>query len=112
MPGRPSIALEDALMQWDIRFAARRLAARPAHTALIIAMLGLGIGAATAVFSVVDQTLLRPAPFAFADRLVDVLDRNGRRGGGGNNLTPLKIAGWQAQPALFERFEGYAPIQL
>jgi putative ABC transport system permease protein len=96
----------------DIRYAIRRLAARPGHTLLIIAMIGLGIGAATAVFSVVDQTLLRSAPFAFADRLVDVLDRNGKGGGGGNNLTPQKIAGWQAQPSVFERFEGYAPITL
>ncbi len=40
----------------------------------MILILGIGIGATTAVFSVVDQTVLRPAPFAYADRLVDVLD--------------------------------------
>jgi predicted permease len=93
----------------DLTLALRRLTARPLSTALLIVVVGVGIGAATTVFSVVDQLLLRPAPFAFADRLVDVLDTNRKTGGGGSNLTPKKIAGWQAQPALFERFESYAP---
>jgi putative ABC transport system permease protein len=89
----------------DTQLAVRRLAARPGYTALLVLIVGVGVGAATTVFSVVDQLLLRPAPFAFADRLVDVLDPRG------NNLTPEKIAGWQGQPALFERFEAAAPLQ-
>ena len=96
----------------DVQIALRRLLARPGHTALLIAIVGVGIGAATTVFSVVDQLLLRSAPFLHADRLVDVLDTNRKSGGGGNSLTPEKIAGWQAQPALFERFEGAMPAQL
>jgi predicted permease len=94
-----------------IRLAVRRLLSRPAYTGLLILIVGAGIGAATTVYSVVDQLLLRPAPFAFADRLVDVFDTNRVTRGGGNNLTPEKIAGWQAQPALFERFEGAMPVQ-
>ena len=89
----------------NLQLAIRRLLARPGHTTLLILIVGVGIGAATTVYSVVDQLLLRPAPFAFADRLVDVLDPRG------NNLTPEKIAGWQAQPALFERLEGAMPAQ-
>ena len=58
----------------DLRLAFRRFRFKPAHTLLMILILGIGIGATTAVFSVVDQTVLRPAPFAYADRLVDVLD--------------------------------------
>jgi putative ABC transport system permease protein len=77
----------------------------------MILILGIGIGAATAVFSVVDQTVLRPAPFAHADRLVDVIDFDRIRGGGGNLLTPVKIVGWQSEAALFEAFEAYAPRQ-
>ena len=95
----------------EITLAIRRLLSRPWYTAILVAIVGVGIGAATTVFSVVDQLLLRPPPFAYADRLVDVLDTNRTGGGGGNNLTPEKIAGWQAQPALFERFEVYAPAQ-
>jgi putative ABC transport system permease protein len=89
----------------------RRVVSRPGFTLLVVLPLALAIGAATAVFSVVDQTVLRAAPFAYADRLVDVLHRTGPSGGGGNSLTMDKIAGWQAQPALFERFEAYAPAQ-
>ena len=55
----------------DIRIAIRRLGARPADALLVVATVALGIGAASAVFSVVDQTVLRPAPFPYADRLVD-----------------------------------------
>ena len=94
-----------------IRLAFRRLRSRPAGTAILIAIIAVGIGAAGAVFSVVDQTLLRPAPFLFHERLVSVLDTNRKTGGGGNSLTPAKIAGWQHQPAVFERFEGAAPAQ-
>ena len=99
-------------MQRDIQYAVRRLAARPAHTLLMVLTLALGIGASTAVFSVVDQTVLRSAPFLHADRLVDVMHIHRVHKGGGNSLTPQKILGWQAQPALFERFEGAAPVQM
>jgi putative ABC transport system permease protein len=94
-----------------MKLAVRRLLSRPGYTALLVLIIAVGIGAATSVFSVVDQLLLRPPPFAFADRLVGVLDLDRASGGGGNNLTPTKIVGWQAQRALFERFEAYAPMQ-
>jgi putative ABC transport system permease protein len=96
----------------DLRLALRRFRFRPAHSALMILILGVGIGATTAVFSVVDQTVLRPAPFAHADRLVDAIDIDRVRGGGGNMLTPAKIVGWQNEPRLFEAFEAFAPRQL
>jgi len=95
----------------DLRLALRRFRFKPAHSLLMIVILGIGIGATTAVFSVVDQTVLRPAPFAHADRLVDVLDIDRVSGGGGNSLLPAKIAGWQSEPTLFEAFEAYAPRQ-
>jgi predicted permease len=92
----------------DLQLAIRRFRFRPAHTALLIVILGVGIGAATAVFSVVDQTILRPPPFAHPDRLVEVLDLYRSAGARSTSLTPQKIAGWQAQHSLFEGFEGYA----
>jgi hypothetical protein len=75
----------------DIQFALRRLLARPGYTALLVVIVGIGVGAATTVFSVVDQLLLRPAPFAFAGRLVDVLDTNRATRGGGNSLTLVTV---------------------
>jgi predicted permease len=93
----------------DVRLACRKLMSRPIHTGLMIVTLALGIAASTAVFSVVDQTILRPPPFAHAERLVDVLDINRKTGGGGNQFTAEKILGWQSQEDVFERFEGVAP---
>jgi predicted permease len=91
----------------DLHLALRRFRFKPGHTVLMVVILGVGIGAATAVFSVVDQTLLRPPPFAHAERLVQVMDRY-PGGARSTTLRPEKIAGWQQQHALFEAFEAYA----
>ncbi len=56
----------------DVRFAFRTLRRRPAFTAVAVITLGLGIGAATAIFSVVDTVLLRPLPFRDSKSLVSV----------------------------------------
>ena len=54
----------------DIRFAVRQLWRAPAFTVVATLTLALGIGANSAIFALVDATLLRPLPFATADRLV------------------------------------------
>ena len=96
----------------DIRIAARRLAAKPGLALLSIATLALGIGISTAIFSLVDQTVFRSAPFRYAHRLVDVLDINRNTGGGGSSLSPRKILSWQHQPALFDGFEAFTSEQM
>src|SRR5262245_11630385 len=61
----------DLLMQ-DIRYAVRRLVASPLFTLMAIVIVGVGIAANTTVFSAVNAVLLRPLPFANADRVVHV----------------------------------------
>lgn len=56
----------------DVRFAARALRRRPGHAGLVVGTLALGIGATTAVFTVVDRAILRPPPFRDPDELVTV----------------------------------------
>src|SRR5689334_11756659 len=53
----------------DLRFALRTLRKQPAFSITVLATLGLAIGAATAIFSVVESTLLRPLPFRSPERL-------------------------------------------
>ena len=87
----------------DIRFSFRSLVKQPGFTLVAILTLALGIGANTAIFSVVNAVLLRPLPFKDPERVVLVWN-NGAEAAGGDR-TPLAIVDlqdWRAQSRSFE----------
>jgi putative ABC transport system permease protein len=67
--------MENLLM--DLKYAARSLAKRPSFAAVVLTTIALGIGAATAIFSIVEGILLRPLPFPSPDRLVYANETDG-----------------------------------
>jgi putative ABC transport system permease protein len=79
----------------DLRVAARSLRKTPTFTTAAILALTLGIGATTAILSVVNAVLLRPLPYANADRLVVVLH------GGKDPVAPANFADWRGQTRSF-----------
>lgn len=89
----------DTLLK-DIRFGVRGLLKRPGFAALVILTLALGIGASTAIFSVVNTVLLRRLPYQQAERVVAIqeVDQHGKRG----QVTPANFLDWRAQNTVFE----------
>ena len=86
----------------DLKFGLRMLAKNPGFTTVAVLTLALGIGASTAVFSVVNTVLLEPLPYADPGRLVAVQSLDSRRAGVSNYLSYPDFFDFRAQNHVFE----------
>jgi putative ABC transport system permease protein len=89
----------------DLRYAVRTMSRRPSFAAAAVGVLALGIGATTAIFSIVNAVVLRPLPFEEPERLVRIFTRT--PGGRLFELSPGKFYGWQRDAQSFEAMAMY-----
>jgi putative ABC transport system permease protein len=86
----------------DLRYALRGLAKNPGFAAIVILTLGLGVGANTAIFSVVRGVLLEPLPYGEPDRLVTVWENDRQSSNTMGQVSPPNFADWRDQSTVFE----------
>src|SRR3981189_2183356 len=87
----------------DLRFGIRALARNPGFSILAILVMGLGIGANVALFTVVRSVLLKPLPFKEQDRLVRLYEADAHGAFQDNVLAGGTFASWQSQSHSFEQ---------
>ena len=85
----------------DVKFAARMMANTPGFTAVAVVTLALGIGANTAIFSVVNAVLLRPLPFPEPDALVMLYETETQKGWTSHTVAPGNYRDWSVQNSAF-----------
>src|SRR5215216_6494679 len=89
----------------DLRYGARMLVKSPGFTAVAVVALALGIGANTAIFSVVNGVLLRPLPYREPGRLMTVIGTD--KTSGQSSVSPADFAEWRNQNQVFEDLVAY-----
>ncbi|WP_321473127.1 ABC transporter permease [uncultured Paludibaculum sp.] len=92
----------------DLLFACRVLRKSPGFTSIALLTLAFGIGANTALFSIVQAVLLRPLPYPEPERIVALWERNPRLGFERELVTPGDFADWSSETHVFTAI-GYSP---
>jgi len=96
----------DALRQ-DLRFGVRTLIRRPGFATIAVLTLGVGMGATTAIFSLIDSVLLKPLPFHEPERLTLVWEVRPRFKQPRIEAAPMNYLEWQKQVQAFESLAAY-----
>src|SRR5271169_6005161 len=86
----------------DVRYAVRQLRKSPGFTAVAVITLALGIGANTAIFSVINTVLLRPLPYKNAAALVKIWGTNPKKGIDVDAISPSDYEDLRGQSRAFE----------
>jgi predicted permease len=93
----------------EVRLAVRALRRAPGFSLIVIATLAIGIGANTAIFSVVNAVLLRPFAFEDPDRLVVIWESRASAGENVMFASPPNYADWRTRTGSFESMAAFAP---
>src|SRR5882724_7572053 len=93
----------------DLRYGLRMLAKNPGFTAVAVLTLALGIGANTAIFSVVNSVLLGPLPYKDSDRLAIVWEVRAKENQ--NVANPANFMDWKEQNTVFEDMAAIADFR-
>src|SRR5262245_65147712 len=98
----------------DLRFGARMLLKKPGITIVVVITLALGIGANTAVFSLINAVLLKPLPYYEPERLVMVWEEATFAGFPRQEVAPANYVDWKARQTVFEDMAalGWASFRL
>jgi putative ABC transport system permease protein len=91
----------DTLLQ-DIRYAIRMCVRTPGFTAIAVLALALGIGANTAIFTIVNAVLLERLPFREPDRIVSLWEEGAHRPGKNNSVGPANFIRWRERSSSFD----------
>src|SRR5919198_3014789 len=97
----------DSLLQ-DVRYALRGCARTPGFTAVAVLALAIGIGANTAIFTIVNAVLLERLPFRDPDRIVALWEESSRRPGRNNVVGPSQFVRWRERTTAFEMMAALA----
>ena len=92
----------------DLRFGLRLLLKSPGFTFIAVLTLALGIGANTAIFSVVNAVFLEPLPYRDAHRVVAIWETNAKRPGRSNVVGPANFLRWQERATSFDQMAAFA----
>ena len=93
----------------DIRYALRVLGQNPRFTAIAVLTLAIGIGANTAIFSVVNSILLNPLPYANPERLVAIFTHEVDKAETRNATSPADFVAWSDRNDVFENMTAAQP---
>ncbi len=107
-----ALAAHADLLRQDLRYAARVLARSPGFAVSAVLVAALGIGSATAAFSITDHVLIRPLPFPRSGDLVTVWESDAEGGLGRNELSPAIYRDWKGLAPSFQSMAAWHPASV